>query len=89
MFAQSLTAQCHVRFWGDNRQVLCSCQATKKIRAHQPLGFLRPLKLSRKVFRLPGSIWREDKAAVLYSQRDSSSIPVKICRQVCKIRWLA
>src|SRR5258706_772115 len=42
---------------------------------------LRTLKLSRKVFRLPGSIWREDNLAVHRRQSNSRSIPVQICGQ--------
>ncbi|MCU1240453.1 MAG: hypothetical protein JWO71_1179 [Candidatus Acidoferrum typicum] len=56
-----------------------------KSKGASAVKLLRPLKLSRKVFRLPGSIWREDNPAVPRRQPNSHSMPVKICGQVCKI----
>jgi hypothetical protein len=61
----------------------------QKSKGASAVKLLRPLKLSRKVFRLPGSIWGEDNPAVARRQSNSYSILVQICGQVCKIRWQA
>ncbi len=49
---------------------------------------LRPLKLSRKVFTLPGSICGEDNPLSYHRQPNSRPIPVQICADMCKTRLL-
>jgi hypothetical protein len=55
------------------------------ISPHSRCSACRALQLSRKVLKLPGSIWREDNRVVKYRQSNSHSIPVKICGRVCKV----
>jgi hypothetical protein len=40
-------------------------------------------KLSRKVLKLPGSIWREDIPVVKHRQANCHSISVTICGRLC------
>ena len=37
-----------------------------------------------KFFMLPGSIWREDKPALIFRQRNSNISSVQICARLCK-----
>jgi hypothetical protein len=48
-----------------------------KIKGASAVKPLRPLKLNRKVFTLPGSIWREDNPVVHRRQSNSHCIAVK------------
>jgi hypothetical protein len=55
---------------------------TTKIKGAKAVRLLRPLKLSRRVLKLPGSIWREDNPGVKHRPSNFHSIPVKLCGQV-------
>jgi hypothetical protein len=62
-----------------------SDSASAKNKGASAVTLLRPLKLSRKVFRLPGSIWGEDNPVVHGRQSGSYANAVQNCGQVCKI----
>src|SRR5215469_10380496 len=57
---------------------------TKKSRAHEPFGSCALFQLSRKVFMLSGSIYREDIPAPFPWQEVSLFFPVETCAPLCK-----
>ena len=58
--------------------------AKTKSKGASAVKLLRPLKLIRKGFTLPGSIWREDNPVAISRQSNFCSLSVQICADVCK-----
>src|SRR5262249_28473774 len=56
----------------------------QKIEGATAVKVVAPSKLNRKVFKLPGSIWREDSATGPGRQPKSDSTSVKVCGPLCK-----
>jgi len=60
--------------------------AETKSKGASAVKLLRPLKLIRKGFTLPGSIWREDNPVAISGQSNFRAFPVQICAHLCKTR---
>ncbi len=55
-----------------------------KSKGASAVKLLRPLKLIRKGFTLPGSIWREDNPVAISGQSNFRALPVQICALCAK-----
>src|SRR5690242_16601527 len=64
---------------GGTRMFNFILNVTPKNKGASAVKLLRPIKLIRKVFTLPGSTWREDNPRPDGRQLNSRCVPVTIC----------